>query len=96
MSEIGIVYSLVSLAGFYSAVRSVVRFFMAQDATERRKAVFSLLSAIIYVTICGATIYVNAYESFSWWAIVAVSCVLLLLNEVVLWKILRIETSKTV
>lgn len=89
MSEITVVYSIVSIAGFYSAVRSLVRLFGAQNATERQRAVFSLLSAIIYITICGVTIYVSLYENISWWAVVATSCILLMLNELVLWKLLK-------
>lgn len=89
MSEIAFIYLIVSLAGIYSVIASLARIIRGHDARERRKSVFSLFSAFVYIAICGVTIYVSLLNEFSSLTIISVSCLLLVLNELLLWKVLK-------
>ena len=89
MSEITIVYLIVSLFGVYSSIRSGIRFWGAKDIKEKRQACFSLISDFIFIAICGATIYVCTFGNMPWWLITGLSCILFALNEFLHWKIIR-------
>ncbi len=89
MTFLIVVYSIASLVGVYSAIASLARYFGSQGVEQRRKAVFSMVSSFVFLSICGVTIYLSLNAVYSSYSLAIFSCFLIGLNELVHWKLLR-------
>jgi hypothetical protein len=82
-----ILFCIAGLLGLYSVIAATTRIFAAQNIQDRKRDGLSLLSAIIFLAVCGVAIYASLCENVTETTVLVTALFLLILNEAISWSL---------